>query len=89
MNETDAMRADLDGMLADIAGAPVCLVEQGHGRPCLAAATVVMESGCVHEHVFTERMCESCAVLTEAGQAFCMTCWEIGHECTLAGRRRP
>lgn len=89
MSESEAMRADMDAMLADLAGTPVCLVEQGCGRPCLAAATVVMESGCVHEHVFTERMCGSCAALTEAGQAFCMTCWELGHECKLIGRRQP
>lgn len=85
-----AMRADLDDMLADMAGAPVCLVVQADGRPCLGEATVAVEAGCVHEHVFAERMCEPCAARVEAGAATCVSCEETdGHVCALTGRRRP
>ncbi|WP_433225497.1 hypothetical protein [Actinomadura formosensis] len=90
MNGAEVMRAGLDGMRADVAGAPVCLVDQGRGEPCMAEATVVLEAGCVHEHVFTERMCEPCAASVEAGKATCFSCEESdGHACTLMGRRRP
>lgn len=91
MSEAEAMRADFESMLADLAGAPVCLAEQDDNLPCMREATVTIEGGCVHEHTFTMRVCEDCAVVCERGEGVCNICRRSGdvHDCRVLARRVP
>ena len=55
------------------------------GMICGEAATVTVESGCVHEHVIREDVCAHHASRLVEGVTACTACWKAGHECRLLG----
>jgi hypothetical protein len=79
----------------DLCTAGVALPEPGRfadggcGRP----AVVVVEYGCVHEHVGTESLCGGHRDLLLSGRTACARCWEgppvsrhTPHPCAQLGR---
>ena len=57
------------------------------GLTCGGDATVIVEYGCVHEHVRTEEVCaEHAEVLTSGDKIACTDCWAAGHFCQVIGR---
>ncbi len=70
----------------------VNLVPIGHpgqfAGHCGEPATVMVEAGCVHEHITTELVCQQHAerLISQDSRSACATCWAAGHQCAIIGR---
>lgn len=61
-----------------------CAVRIGTPEACCGQAVQVrVYTGCVHEHINEETVCQECAESLRSGVGECLYCRETGHRCMV------
>jgi hypothetical protein len=74
------------GALTTLCAGPCGGKSVSPGSVCGEPATVLVEHGCVHEHIGTETVCAGHAGKIGDREMACTECWRAGHYCPVVIR---